>query len=451
MGISVSVVVPVFNTKEWIGDCLQSLINQTIKFHEIIIVDDCSTDGSIDIIKKAEKEYGNISVYSSESNLGPGHARNLGLSKVSGDYVMFVDSDDILREDSIEILNQIISNERYEYDVLYYEADSFGMVEYVNSYDYRRGIIDTDADGICGPSFFNMTYPMDYYASPCLSLYRTDYLKNGCIEFPEGLFFEDEYFSFVSLQEAKHVGCINKSLYHRRYRKGSTMTSKGIDDRFKSCHKCFLLINSYISEKYQNFNSLIYCQYILDRYLVTLKYYDKLKKKPPLSQWEPYVNSFDDLLEKYGIDIMLNNYGILLTLWDILHYEKINNLDFHDGKITFEKLKDMIIRKNKEILEQLPFGDDKAIVGIYGKGRHTRGLIDAYNCFIGDIKSEVEYFTTDQITSNFTHLDYIIISSFAYRNEMMNNVRRCLPNVNTIDFYKNVWRDIFSDGIVLNI
>ena len=91
--MKVSVIVPVYNTYDYLNKCLDSLVNQSFKDYEIIIVNDGSTDDSEKIIKKYQKKYSNIKYYYKE-NGGLSSARNYGIKYANGDYIAFVDSDD---------------------------------------------------------------------------------------------------------------------------------------------------------------------------------------------------------------------------------------------------------------------------------------------------------------------------------------------------------------------
>lgn len=107
----VSVIVPVYNGKKYINKCVNSILRQTFKDIEIILVDDGSTDNTLNILKEYEKRFPNVKVIES-SNLGAGGARNIGLDASHGEYILFVDADDFLREDMVEVLyKNAISND----------------------------------------------------------------------------------------------------------------------------------------------------------------------------------------------------------------------------------------------------------------------------------------------------------------------------------------------------
>ena len=107
MGEIVSVVVPVYNIKEYIDKCIDSIVNQTYSEIEIIIVDDGSSDGTEQIVDEYEKKYKNIAVYHTE-NKGVSAARNLGISKASGKWIIFVDGDDYLENGYVETLVELM-------------------------------------------------------------------------------------------------------------------------------------------------------------------------------------------------------------------------------------------------------------------------------------------------------------------------------------------------------
>ena len=94
---AVSVIIPMYNAENFIGECLDSILAQTLKNYEIILVDDCSTDSSRSVAESYLQKFDDrLKIYSNEKNLGAGASRNNGLLKASGEYVFFMDSDDLL-------------------------------------------------------------------------------------------------------------------------------------------------------------------------------------------------------------------------------------------------------------------------------------------------------------------------------------------------------------------
>ena len=114
--IKVSVIVPVYNVEDYLIECLTSIINQTLKEIEIICIDDCGTDNSINILKEYAKKDDRIKIISHKENKGLGPARNTGIKESKGEYISFIDSDDYISKDYLENLyNTII---KYDTDIV---------------------------------------------------------------------------------------------------------------------------------------------------------------------------------------------------------------------------------------------------------------------------------------------------------------------------------------------
>jgi glycosyltransferase involved in cell wall biosynthesis len=106
----VSIIIPTFNAEEFLQDAIDSILEQSYKNYEVIFVDDCSTDSTVELEKEYVKSYSNFKLLKAETNGGPGKARNFGLKQAQGEYVAFLDHDDVWvstkLEKQVEILNQ---------------------------------------------------------------------------------------------------------------------------------------------------------------------------------------------------------------------------------------------------------------------------------------------------------------------------------------------------------
>ena len=103
--MKISTIVPVYNTEKYVGRCIDSIISQTYPDWELILVDDGSTDGSLNIIESYAKKDPRINVIH-QKNEGPGMARNSGIVQATGEYIVFIDSDDVIRPDYFEKLSK---------------------------------------------------------------------------------------------------------------------------------------------------------------------------------------------------------------------------------------------------------------------------------------------------------------------------------------------------------
>ena len=111
--IKVSVILPVYNTEKYLPECLDSIINQSLRDIEIICVDDGSTDSSLQILKEYAEKDKRISVIH-KNNGGQGSARNVGLNHAKGEYITFVDSDDYITEDMIYYLLKFLEDNKLD-------------------------------------------------------------------------------------------------------------------------------------------------------------------------------------------------------------------------------------------------------------------------------------------------------------------------------------------------
>lgn len=110
-----SIVIPNYNNAEWLDKCLQSILNQTFKDYQIIVVDDCSTDNSLNILRRYEQE-GKINLLSAKAygKVFNGGARNMGISLAIGEYILFLDSDDWFNSPNcLELINKTIEENNY--------------------------------------------------------------------------------------------------------------------------------------------------------------------------------------------------------------------------------------------------------------------------------------------------------------------------------------------------
>lgn len=110
----ITVIIPVYNGEEYIRKAIDSVLNQTYKEHELIVVDDCSTDGTSDILQEYS---GRIRVIRHDKNMGVGVARQTGIDAATGDYITFLDSDDYLSEDFLEM--NLMLAKQHDSDVVY--------------------------------------------------------------------------------------------------------------------------------------------------------------------------------------------------------------------------------------------------------------------------------------------------------------------------------------------
>lgn len=223
--MKVSVIIPVYNSENYIEECIKSIINQSLDNIEIIFVNDGTKDKSMDIVEKYKHKSENIIIINQE-NRGPGGARNRGLEAATGEYIYFLDSDDYIEPNSMEICyNECKKN---NLDILTFDAECF--------YDYSHSIVNIYEEYqrdrfkylgiISGREFYIKSVTNNMYKAPVwLNFYSKEFISKNKLAFVEKMLHEDEIYTLKSLLIAKRVKYINKKLYNRRFRNDSIMTS----------------------------------------------------------------------------------------------------------------------------------------------------------------------------------------------------------------------------------
>lgn len=225
----VSVIIPVFNVEKYVEKSILSIINQSLKEIEIIIINDGSTDSSLDIIQKLAKQDKRIQIISNPNN-GLSIARNLGIYKATGEYIYFFDSDDILDINTLELCyNKCKLN---NLDFIFFDADVFTDDEISTSnFNYIRSdkYEDITYSGI--NILEKQLSSGGYRSSSCLNFINRDYLNDIQLFFYPKILHEDELFTFILYLKARRVGLYKRVFFHRRIRKDSIMTSTYGDQR----------------------------------------------------------------------------------------------------------------------------------------------------------------------------------------------------------------------------
>ena len=205
----VSIIVPVYNEEEYVSTCLISLINQTLDDIEIILIDDNSTDNSLNILLDYAKKYPNIKVYHNEKNIGQGASRNRGLSLATGEYIGFVDSDDYIRNTMYEDMYKAVLNNNYP-EVVTTE------IMFVKDAGYANRDLEFLARG--KEKIINSTLDKNAVISEspavCNKIFRRDTLKD--FYFVEDSLFEDIPFSYTKYMEASKVVSVSSINYFYR-------------------------------------------------------------------------------------------------------------------------------------------------------------------------------------------------------------------------------------------
>lgn len=203
MKVKVSVIIPVWNVEKYLKKCLDSIVNQTLKEIEIIIINDGSPDNSQSIIDEYTKKYPKLVKSFVKENGGQGSARNLGILKAKGEFISFVDSDDWLDLSALEEMYATAMQNKSDIVVC-------DMVDHYKDYEIYHNCTKFN-------SVFEVT------PSACNKIFKRKIIEN--LEFLPGLWYEDFNFTTKILLNKPKISIISKGFYHCSCREISTMNN----------------------------------------------------------------------------------------------------------------------------------------------------------------------------------------------------------------------------------
>lgn len=252
----VSVIVPVYNVEGYLEKCLESLVRQSLKDIEIIVVNDGATDNSLKIAKKYEEKYSNILKVYSKRNGGLSDARNFGLKYAKGKYVAFVDSDDYVKNDMfLKLYNFAVKN---DLDVVVSDTIiKTDSSEYVlkSNLNYSTNVLKN----------YVIAYPM-----ACIRLIKRDILKD--FEFKKGIFYEDlESMPSLVLKTSK-IGFIDYAGYYYVQRAGSIMKQQDFNSKLLNIFDVLEINKKRLISKYSEEVEYLYITHLLRS--ATLRFLD---------------------------------------------------------------------------------------------------------------------------------------------------------------------------------
>lgn len=297
----VSVIVPTYNVEQYIGECLDSLVNQNLGEIEIIVVDDGSSDASGKIADEYAVSHDNIKVIHRE-NGGLSAARNSGIDVAVGEFIYFLDSDDYLVPDALEILyNQCVAK---ELDVIKFVAYSFTepdkKLEWTEDYKYK-GEYPGVYSGIEALQLFIDNDDAGYPNCGLIFTRRSVVEEHG-LRFCDGIIHEDNLYHYQLLAIAKRVAILNRPLHCRRYRSGSITQEPNYYKKFFSMSKSAIECEEFLNNNKQaeGTTSDYYISFFLNQMIgAWLKLKDKsdpavkmaIKKTKPIAKRHGYGKS----------------------------------------------------------------------------------------------------------------------------------------------------------------
>lgn len=379
--IKTSVIIPVYNTEKYIGECLQSVITQTQKEYEIIAVDDGSTDNSLELLRQYKRDYANIQVYVQE-NQRQGAARNKGFSHAIGEYVYFLDSDDTIDPETLEECYTCATENNLE--IILFDSKVIleeGIEENFRPDSFDRREIIRDVDRIYTGKEFLKCYMEKNpdTVSPCMMYISRKFLEENSFRFMEKVLYEDEEFRFNLMQKAERIMYLPKLYYNRKYRSDSTMTV-GYD--FRRNNDLAEVLEKMIED-------------VDDRQSPVLKRYLEKKMWMLLDRCNIMKESHKDNQElaRKAVEVLhqyCDKFHMPRDMEDIkfrIYYVDYIQRIFKTVDCSEEKRSaDM---QRMELLRKLPLGKKEIRVGLYGRKDYIDRLLWGYEKEVGEIYAKI--------------------------------------------------------------
>lgn len=285
--MKVSVIIPVYNVEKYLRRCLDSVVNQTYKDIEVILVNDGSPDNSKEICEEYVAKYSNIQLIN-QKNAGLGAARNTGLQYITGDAVTFVDSDDWLESDAIEYY--VASMKKSDADIVvtkmirkkeYFSNEGTNGAtikeEVLNQEQFAKKYFKIDGNNI------------EYYA--CAKLYKREIARE--VKYPVGLFAEDVPAAFSYIIRSQKIFYSTKVTYNYFFNDNS-LTAKFTDKDFDLEKIWDLVVEE--AKVYGNEDYILYAK--VNRYRIDFNLLCRIALSENKSDIEKYSQEIVDLLGK---------------------------------------------------------------------------------------------------------------------------------------------------------
>lgn len=303
----ISIIIPVYNAEKYIEKCILSLIIQTYKEIEIILINDGSTDNSLKICKKFEQIDDRIKVYSKD-NGGVSSARNLGISKANGKYICFVDSDDIVDVDFCEILITNLENSNSDLSCCGYKIIKNNKEEKINKKVKKvKYVIESKY----------MELLKNYKGFLCNKLYKKEIIDKNNLKLNESISMcEDLLFNFQYLDKCRKIVCSNEKKYN--YIINNSGLSRGLSKTWFD----ILYVYNYLYKNIDNYDKSTQDNIILE-FMYAISETRMRSKIMNIKE--------EEVFQKYDVDfydIYIKHYKRILYSKYILLKEKIKLIIF---------------------------------------------------------------------------------------------------------------------------
>jgi glycosyltransferase involved in cell wall biosynthesis len=474
--MKISVIVPIYNVENYLDECIQSILNQTMKDYEIILVNDKSTDNSEQIARKYSEKHTNIKLINHDNNLKQGAARNTGLKVAKGKYILFLDPDDLINDKLLEICYKKVESNHLDfvsfgYKILYEENCNCKK-------NYDKGFINEiikEDEIMTGKKLFTEeVLKVGVCGSIWREMYRKSFLIENEIYFIEGFPYEDGDFYFETLMKAKRVMNIPKELYIYRKRLDSVTTRKVKLYDIKALKQMIIRIMNIIKKelnKEERLNKALR-KFINNFFFIEMHLFKELELSKDKNEeigliskmkFEFFENYLCKYIEEFGMNFTEEEYasiGEIVNKFENkdlkINKNLLNGIENEQNVVLSKLIEKSVWHYNqlkKTPLINIPLEEEKKVIGIYGIGGHTKSMIEYYEKNISKISAELIFIDSFKGYNNETmygykiinvneinkyYFDNIIISSYSFEEEMYDKLNMILnKNIPIHRFYKN--------------
>lgn len=367
----VSVIIAVYNTEDYLEECLDSLLNQTLENIEIICINDASTDSSLEILENYAKKDNRITIINNEKSSGPSITRNKGLKIAKGEYITFCDSDDKVELDAYERLYDFAK--AHDNDVVCFNAVRFNYT----GVEWQSVL---HAKSITGETFYQtnmVNNPELVYDTGIWNKFiKSEFFNKHDFKFIEGVLYEDLLFSMEVLCNSSNIGIFPEVKYYWRVRENNIKSITQSVDNTKNLRDRILITNRII-ELFNSFNHNI----LLETFYYKLIEIDILQ----------FINELDVCIPEFK-NIMCEEVRPLVKKFPKKYFDTISEFDklkydlFVDGKID-----ELVIIINKERLDTIKWQETNLkVIELRQKLKKRNEKIQNYKNSIKELKKSKE-------------------------------------------------------------
>lgn len=349
MSVDVSVVVPVYNTEPYLRECLDSLVNQTLKNVEFIFVDDGSTDRSYEILREYQQRDDRIQILR-QQNLYAGVARNNGMKAATGKYIIFLDSDDFFELDMLE--KAFNCAEENQTEITYFRFYYFDNI----TKEAKKMRYQEVPKGVFSPIEIGETMFRIDITAPWSKLYLKSFLDENDLKYQAIKKNNDVYFTCMALVLCKRIVCLNEYLLYYRTNNADSIQGDSALGR-----------DSFVPALVQLKEEMLARGYFVEPYRQAYNYYadfsikrnSELVNKTSPFELKKYYNSIKNKLVP---DIFLSPEDFYSLPFTKAIFEKENFESFLFCQLEIEKEKNNKLREyNKELLKRIDDIYDKTV------------------------------------------------------------------------------------------